>query len=295
MAVFKLTLAYDGTDFHGWQRQRDRRTVQGELERAWHEITGESARITGASRTDSGVHAAGQVASVESAMRLTPDALLSGLNAKLPLDAAVRRIELAPAGFHATHDAKRKRYRYSFYNDHRRPVFFRRNAWHVPSTLDIAAMHSAAQALVGTHDFASFQSAGSERESTVRTIFEAVVWRRAEQGRGGADPSSSHLELRRGVRTAPSTHARRRADSSADLGVTSSQLDSTEDGALIHFDVEGDGFLYNMVRALAGTLLEVGRGRRDADWIAQVIDARNRSAAGQTAPPHGLTLLWVAY
>jgi tRNA pseudouridine38-40 synthase len=258
MAFFKLTLSYDGTEFHGWQRQPEQRTVQGELERAWFEITGESARIAGASRTDAGVHAEGQVASVESSTRLAADALQNGLNAKLPDDAVVKRIELAPEGFHATHAARRKRYRYSFYNDHRRPLFCRRRAWHVPSTLDVAAMHRAAGALVGTHDFASFQSVGSERESTVRTIFDAEVRGRAEQGRGGAAPDD-------------------------------------ETRALIDFEVEGDGFLYNMVRALAGSLVEVGRGRRGENWLADVIAAHDRSVAGQTAPPHGLTLLWVAY
>jgi tRNA pseudouridine38-40 synthase len=258
MPVFKLTLSYDGTEFHGWQRQPERRTVQGELERAWFEITGDTARLAGASRTDAGVHAAGQVASIESSTRLSADVLLGGLNAKLPDDAVVRNIELAPDGFHATHDAKRKRYRFSFYNDHRRPLFCRRHAWHVLSQLDVAAMNRAAQPLVGTHDFASFQSVGSERESTVRTIFDAAVQCRAEQGRGGA------------------------------------ALDD-ETAALIDFEVEGDGFLYNMVRASAGSLVEVGRGRRDENWLAEVVAARDRSAAGQTAPPHGLMLLWVAY
>jgi tRNA pseudouridine38-40 synthase len=262
MACFKLTLAYDGTAFHGWQRQPGQRTVQGELERAWLEITGETVRFSGASRTDAGVHAAAQVASVESVTRLSPDALLGGLNAKLPDDAVARRVDLAPDGFHATHDAKRKRYRYSFYNDHRRPVFWRRQAWHVPTPLNVGAMHRAAQALVGTHDFASFQSMGSERESTVRTIFDAHVQSGAGRGRGGA------------------------ADG---IGL------DAEAAALVDFEVEGDGFLYNMVRAIAGTLAEIGRGRRDESWLTEVIAARDRSAAGQTAPPHGLTLLWVAY
>jgi tRNA pseudouridine38-40 synthase len=261
MAVFKLTLAYDGTDFHGWQRQPELRTVQGELERAWAEITGETVRTIGASRTDAGVHAAGQVASVESETRLSPESLQSGLNAKLPYDAVVRSVEVAPTDFHATHSARRKRYRYSFYNDRRRPVFARRDSWHVPTPLDVAAMHRAAQSLVGTLDFASFQSAGSERKSTVRTIFSAEVGHRAEQGRGGRAPG----------------------------------LNDNEIGALIDLEVEGSGFLYNMVRSIAGSLVEVGSGRRDRDWIAQVIESRDRAEAGQTAPPQGLTLLWVGY
>jgi tRNA pseudouridine38-40 synthase len=261
MPVFKITLAYDGAEFCGWQRQPERRTVQGELERAWAEITGETVRITGASRTDAGVHALGQVASVQSSTHLSPDVLLGGLNAKLPDDAVVRHVDMAPDGFHATHDARRKRYRYSFYNDARRPLVARRNAWHIPTPLDVAAMHRAAQSLVGAHDFASFQSVGSERDSTVRTIFDASVSRGAGQGRRGAPTASV----------------------------------DDETTALIHFEVAGNGFLYNMVRALAGTLVEVGRGRREENWVAEVIAARDRSAAGQTAPPHGLTLLYVDY
>jgi tRNA pseudouridine38-40 synthase len=246
MAFFKLTLAYDGAEFSGWQAQPERRTVQGELERAWREITGDTVRVNVAGRTDAGVHAVGQVASVESATNILPDALVLALNAKLPEDVAVRAVEPAPDGFHATHDAKRKRYRYTIYNDPRRPVFWRGYAWHVPTPLDVDAMHRGGQALVGTHDFISFQSAGSERESTIRTIFAVEVMR-------------------------------------------------IEGDARVTIQVEGDGFLYNMVRAIAGTLVEVGRGKRDAAWIAEVLAARDRGAAGQTAPAHGLMLLRVDY
>jgi tRNA pseudouridine38-40 synthase len=257
MPFFKLTLAYDGAEFSGWQAQPDRRTVQGELERAWRDITGETVRVTAAGRTDAGVHAAGQVAGVESATLLEPEALLLALNAKLPDDAAVRRVERAPEGFHATTDARRKRYRYAIYNDRRRPVFLRRYAWHVPSPLDAAAMHAAGQRLVGTHDFVSFQSVGSERESTVRTIFAVEV-----AGAPEAIDARASLDERQ---------------------------------SLVAIDVEGDGFLYNMVRAIAGTLVEVGRGKRSPEWIGDVLAARDRGAAGQTAPAHGLTLLWVGY
>jgi tRNA pseudouridine38-40 synthase len=269
MPFFKLTVAYDGADFSGWQAQPGRRTVQTEIERAWREITGETVRVTAAGRTDAGVHAQGQVVGIESAMQLLPAALVLALNAKLPDDVAVRAIEPAPEGFHATRDAKRKRYRYSIYNDARRPVFLRRYAWHVPTALDVDAMQRAGQSLVGTHDFASFQSVGSERESTVRTIYSVdVVSHGAGQGTASGD--------------VPSRKAGR------------GNSDSEQD-ALITIDVEGDGFLYNMVRAIAGTLVEVGRGKRDPAWIADVLAAHDRCAAGQTAPAHGLSLLWVAY
>jgi tRNA pseudouridine38-40 synthase len=270
MARFKITLAYDGAEFSGWQAQPGQRTVQGELERAWLEITGESVRLNAAGRTDAGVHAAGQVVSVESATHITAEALVGALNAKLPEDVAVLSVEAASDEFHATHDAKRKRYRYSIYNHHRRPIFMRRYAWHVPTPLDVEAMQQGARALVGTHDFVSFQSAGSERESTVRTIFAAEVARsRAGEGDGDHTPLA-RTKLGRGCC-------------------------DTERDALIAIDVEGDGFLYNMVRAIAGTLVEVGRGRRTPQSIAEAVAACDRSAAGQTAPAHGLTLLWVEY
>jgi tRNA pseudouridine38-40 synthase len=255
MAFFKLTLAYDGAEFSGWQAQPGQRTVQGEVERAWREITGETVRLNVAGRTDAGVHAAGQVASVESATQISPATLVGALNSKLPEDAVVRAVELAPEGFHATHDAKFKRYRYTIYNDPRRPVFLRHYAWHIPTPLDVPAMQSGGAHLVGTHDFASFQSVGSERESTIRTIFAVELAPLA--------PGSSNR--------------------------------GPESDALITIDVEGDGFLYNMVRTIAGTLVEVGRGKRSPEWVAEVIAAKDRCAAGQTAPPHGLSMLWVAY
>ncbi|RIK79401.1 MAG: tRNA pseudouridine(38-40) synthase TruA [Planctomycetota bacterium] len=219
MPFFKITLAYDGAEFCGWQAQPGRRTVQGEFERAWRQITGEAVSVRAAGRTDSGVHAVGQVVSVESATHIAPPALVLALNAKLPADVAVRAAEYAPDGFHATHDAQRKRYRYLIYNDARRPVFLRRQAWHLPTPLDVAAMHRAGQHLEGTHDFSSFQSTGSQRECTIRTIFE-VEARRHEAGQDDR------------------------------------QFDAPQ--ALVTVDVEGDGFLYNMVRSIVGTLVEVG-------------------------------------
>lgn len=248
MPIFKLTLAYDGTDFCGWQSQPGQRTVQSEFEAAWQEITGETARVTATSRTDSGVHALGQVVGVESESRLSAAELLGGVNAKLPNDMVLVSIEEAPPEFHATHDARQKRYRYQIHNDRGRPLFDRGRVWHVPQPLDAQAMHRAGQALVGTHDFASFQSAGSQRESTVRTIFSVDVTR----GTGEQSPQ-------------------------------------------ILIEVEGNGFLYNMVRIIVGTLVEVGLGRRDEDSLDAAISACDRRAAGKTAPPQGLVLLRVEF
>ncbi len=246
MATYKLIVAYDGTDFSGWQAQPGQRTVQGCVEQAWQEITGETVRVTATSRTDAGVHALGQVVGVVTQTKLPADQLLRGLNAKLPVDIVLRAVEAAPAGFHATRDALGKRYRYRIHNDRRRPLFDRAYVWHVPQPLDVSAMRQAAQAWVGRHDFASFQSAGSPREHTVRTItaLDVLPGERPEQ---------------------------------------------------LAVEVEGDGFLYNMVRNLVGTLIPIGLGRWPVAWAGEVLAAQDRRAAGQTAPAQGLLLLWVQF
>ncbi|QEG33112.1 tRNA pseudouridine(38-40) synthase TruA [Bythopirellula goksoeyrii] len=248
MPTFKLTIAYDGTKFSGWQAQPDRRTVQGAVQDAWQKITSESVQVTASSRTDAGVHALGQVVGVSSATHLTAEQLHRALNALLPPDAVVKRVDAVPDGFHATYNAVGKRYRYRIHNDRCRPLFDRDTVWHVPQVLDANAMHQAAKVLIGTHDFASFQSAGSERESTVRTI--------------------SCIEVRRV---------------------------KGEHESLLEIDVEGNGFLYNMVRIIVGSLVEVGLGRRDEAWLAASLKACDRRQAGRTAPPQGLCLMRVDY
>jgi tRNA pseudouridine38-40 synthase len=248
MRWLKLTLAYDGTEFSGWQRQPGRRTAQGTLETAWRNVTGERIEMTASGRTDAGVHALGQVAGVATGTRLDEPTLVRALGANLPADVVVRNVEPAPVGFDATRDAVSKRYRYHIHCGPLSSPFARRYAWHRPGALDVAAMHRAAQSLVGTHDFAAFQSAGSPRESTVRTISELSV-----QGRAG------------------------------------------EWGEEMIIEVEGDGFLYKMVRTIVGTLVEIGRGRRPESWVKNVLASRDRAAAGQTAPPQGLFLLEVKF
>ncbi len=248
MPQFKLTLAYDGTEFCGWQAQPGRRTVQGVLEEAVQRVVGAAVRVGAASRTDAGVHALGQVAAFAAHTRLEADVLARAVNAYLPPDVAVLALEQVDGGFHPTHHAAGKRYRYVIRDAPGRDVFARRYHWQVHEPLDAEAMHRAGQALAGRHDFASFQSAGSPREDTVRTIFALDV------ARGGAGESDR-----------------------------------------IRIEVEGDGFLYNMVRAIAGTLVEVGRGKQPEGWPGETLAARDRSAAGPTAPPQGLFLLWVRY
>jgi tRNA pseudouridine38-40 synthase len=248
MRTFKLTLAYDGTNYSGWQIQPGRVTLQETLERALAKITGDAIRVTASGRTDAGVHARGQVVSFRGETQLTPEVLHRALNAELPHDMAVVALEEEEADFHATGRAVRKRYEYVLCDGPARDVFGRHFAWHCRGRLDAEAMHRAAQALQGTHDFSSFETAGSPRETSVRTVFLIGV----ERGEGsGADR--------------------------------------------LTFFIEADGFLYNMVRTIVGTLVEVGRGTQDEAWLQRVLAARDRGAAGQTAPPQGLFLARVDY
>lgn len=244
----KLTIAYDGRAYSGWQIQPDKPTVQGVFEATWQRLAQEPVHVTAAGRTDAGVHALGQVVGLSTETRLTNEDLHRGLNALLPNDIAVVSIEDAHQGFHATYEATGKLYRYHIHNDRSPSVFERHYAWHYPHPLDTSAMHRAGQALVGRHDFSSFESAGSERPDSIRTITELTV-------ASDAARSPNHIAI----------------------------------------DVAGDGFLYNMVRAIVGTLVEVGRGSRDVTWPAEVLAARDRRKAGQTAPPHGLFLVRVDY
>lgn len=257
----KLTVAYDGTAYSGWQFQPDKPTVQGAIEATWQRLTQETLRVTAAGRTDAGVHALGQTIGLATETRLTNEDLHRGLNALLPEDIAVVMIEDARENFHATYDAVGKRYRYHIHNSRSPSVFSRRYAWHFPQPLNASAMHTAAQSLVGRHDFSSFETAGSERPTSIRTIHEL----RVDVGQG-----------------VPDILGRECRQAQPDL-------------QSITIDVHGDGFLYNMVRTIVGTLVEVGVGKRDTGWPAEVLAACDRRRAGQTAPPHGLFLVHVDY
>jgi tRNA pseudouridine38-40 synthase len=256
----KLTLAYDGGAYAGWQVQPDKPTVQGTLEATWQRLTQESLRVTAAGRTDAGVHALGQVVGLSTETRLSNDDLIRGMNALLPNDIAVVLLEDAPEKFHATYDAVGKRYRYHIHNGRAPSVFDRNYAWHYPQPLDATAMHRAGQGLLGKHDFSSFETAGSERPDSIRTVHELTV---------------GHVAA-----------FLRNADSAVSVGPSH---------GLITIDVCGDGFLYNMVRTIVGTLVEVGVGKQPVEWPAQVLAACDRRRAGQTAPPHGLFLVQVEY
>jgi tRNA pseudouridine38-40 synthase len=244
MRNLKLTLEYDGTDFRGWQWQPGLRTVQNVVEQALHQLTGEAVATHASGRTDSGVHALGQVIHFLTASAHPPAVIQKALNALLPRDVRVVAAAEVPQSFHATLDARSKRYRYLMDN---RPIarpFLLRYAWHVYQPLDAALMHRAAQSLLGRHDFRSFETEWPNRTSSVRTITEISV------DRSGDD---------------------------------------------ITIEVEADGFLYNMVRAIAGTLVLVGKGRRPESYVRDALLAEDRRQAGPNAPPQGLTLVRVSY
>lgn len=244
MRRVKLTVAYDGTDYCGWQVQNNGPTVEGELNRALSELTGERITVIGASRTDAGVHGRGNVAVFDTNTPIPPARLVYALNGKLPDDIVAVKSEEVPPDWHPRHCDSVKTYEYRILNQEMPDPLRRRDTWHVSFPLDIERMRRAAEYLKGEHDFKSFCSAQSEVENTVRTIYE---------------------------------------------------LNLEKTGSLITIRVKGSGFLYNMVRIIAGTLMGAGRGAYSPEEVKRMLEARDRVCAGMTAPPQGLTLIGIEY
>ena len=245
MRNLKLLIAYDGTDFSGWQRQPGERTVQQVLEEALAPLNlGAEPSTIASGRTDAGVHSLGQIVQFYTVARHPPATYVKALNATLPGDVRVLDAEDVPQSFHATVDATSKRYRYVFDNGPYADPFRTRYAWHVYQKLNADVMHEGAQHLVGRHDFHSFETNWPNRSSSVRTIFD--------------------IEVRRS-------------------------------GPIVTLEVEADGFLYNMVRSIAGTLFYVGFGKWSPAHVATILAAEDRVEAGPTAPPQGLFQVKVYY
>jgi len=246
MAVrnIKLTIAYDGSKYHGWQIQPGRRTIQGELIEAISELIGWRVRVCGASRTDAGVSALGQVALIQIDSPIPTERLAKAINGRLPPDITVCEAVEVPIGFDVIGAVKRKLYRYTIFAGRVQPVLQISHCWHIPDKLDIAAMDAAAKMLVGTNDFKSFASGADRRENTVRTIF---------------------------------------------------RCDVAAENDWVYVDVQGDSFLYNMVRNIVGTLVEVAKGRWKPEKVLEILQARARTAAGPLAPAAGLCLMRIEY
>ncbi len=239
-----LLVEYDGTPFCGWQSQENARSVQDTLQKAIFELTGETVKLYGCSRTDAGVHASGHVSNFRSSSKIPVDKFSIALNAHLPAEVSVRKAATVPDDFHARFCAVGKQYRYTIWNAPARPALYRNRAYHAPRPLRIDLMEEAAADLVGTKDFSAFMASGSEAKSTVRTLHRAVIL--------SAPP-------------------------------------------LVHLVFTGDGFLYNMVRILAGTLYYIGIGKLEPDSIVSILESKDRTKAGKTLPACGLMLEKVFY
>ena len=244
MYNYKMLICYDGTRYSGWQRQGNTgATIQARLERNLSELLGEAIEISGSGRTDAGVHARGQVANFHTEKQLDCTVLLRQLNSRLPEDIAVLSISPAAPRFHARLSARSKTYCYTVNTSCIPDVFASRFEYRLGERLELAPMKTAADLLLGTHDFRGF-STGHTKKSTIRTI--------------------TAIELR-------------------------------QEGDKLMITFTGDGFLYNMVRILTGTLLEVGLGKRPPESIPEIFQTRNRTQAGFTAPAQGLCLVCVEY
>jgi tRNA pseudouridine38-40 synthase len=265
LRTLKLTIAYDGTNYAGWQRQANAISIQQVLEDEIDAIVGAHHPLNAAGRTDAGVHAAAQVASITIDHPIPADELLRALNARLKTgDIRIRAIEEMPDRWDARIFAKAKTYRYAIWNGAPPNPFFRHVVWHVPAALDIDRMRRATAALVGEHDFAAFKGRGSDVLTTIRRVLSAEI-----------------------VETNIHT----------DQPIALSPLDGAPDGGgrFLRFEISGSGFLRHMVRTIAGTLVDIGRGNMEVEDMQTILESKDRSRTGQTAPPQGLMLWKVEY
>lgn len=240
MKRVRLIVAYDGTNYHGWQVQKNGITIESELNRCLSELLQEPIEVIGASRTDAGVHALGNVAVFDTESRMPAEKISYALNQRLPEDIRIQKSEKVASDWHPRYCDSKKTYEYRIYRGEFPMPVKRLYSLFTYRTLDVAKMQEAAKYFVGEHDFKSFCQVHAQVDSTVRTVYDVSVY---------------------------------------------------EEGPDVVIRVTGGGFLYNMVRIMAGTLMEVGQGKRKPEEIAEIIAAKNREAAGPTAPAHGLTLV----
>lgn len=244
MRNIKLIIEYDGTNYNGWQSQKNGNGIEDVIKKAIKNLTGEDVVLTGSGRTDAGVHAFGQVANFLTQSSIPSEKFSYALNSKLPEDVVIKESEEVDIDFHSRFDAKSKTYRYLIYNSTHPSALLRRRAYHVFYEIDLEAMKQAALYFIGTHDFRSFMAKGSNVKTTVRTIYNITI---------------------------------------------------CKNGNLMEIDITGNGFLYNMVRIIAGTLVDVGIGKIKVGDIKDIIENGRREKAGKTLPPWGLYLVKVDY
>ena len=240
-----LTIAYDGTNYFGWQIQDNFITVQGEVEAGLKRLFSKAIEIRGASRTDSGVHALGQRAVFTIDTTIPMENLPYAINNNLPRDIRVTKAVVVEESFHPQYLAKNKTYRYKILNmPHMNPLL-NNYAWHVPRTLDIEKMKEASKFVIGEHDFDAFCASGATTKTSIRTVYDLQV--------------------------------------------------KTGEDSIVYIEINGNGFLYNMVRIIAGTLVYIGYGKLQVSDMEKIIASKNRTLAGITAPPQGLTLMEINY
>ena len=245
MRNIKLVIEYDGKEFNGWQKQPNKSNIQGEIERAIKQITGEEVDLTASGRTDAGVHALGQVANFKTNSNIPIEKIPIALNSNLKKSIVIKSAEEVEERFHSRLNCKRKTYRYIINNSKYGTAIYRNLETHIPMKLDIQKMQEAVKYFEGEHDFKAFKASGTSSKSSVRTIYKAEV---------------------------------------IDAG-----------NERIYIELTGNGFLYNMVRIIAGTLVEVGLGKIEPNEIKTIIESKKRENAGKTLPPQGLYLVNVEY
>ena len=244
MRNIKLIIEYDGKSFNGWQKQPDKLNIQGEIEKAIGEITGEKIDLIASGRTDAGVHSLGQTANFKTSSEISIEKFAIAINSKLKKSIVVKSAEEVDERFHSRYSVKSKMYRYTINHSQMGTALYRDMEYHFPFELDVEKMKQAAKLFEGEHDFKAFKASGTSSKSSVRTIYKAEVIQKDDR---------------------------------------------------IYIELTGNGFLYNMVRIISGTLLDVGIGKINVNEISEIIESKDRKRAGKTLPAHGLCLVKVMY
>lgn len=244
MRNIKIVIEYDGKEYKGWQKQLNKISVQGEIERAIFAVTGEETNLIGSGRTDAGVNAIAQVANFKTDSNLEVEKIPYALNSQLKKSIRIKSAEEVNEKFHSRYNCKKKTYQYTINNSEHGTAIYRNMQFHFPTKLDETKMNEAVKILIGEHDFKSFKASGTSSKSSVRTIYDARVWREDD---------------------------------------------------LVKIELKGNGFLYNMVRIISGTLVDVGIGKTKPGEMYNILESKDRSKAGKTLPASGLCLVSVEY